>query len=115
MNNEISIIGLVITLLNVSILFLLSYNLVKCYLCATNIDKAQSKTDVDFYFLQMLATMIFFIANAIALYTGILSFLIKPYTQLTDIVWWRLLDRTGMLATSIVLIWQRTKYNPFTS
>lgn len=113
MNSEISTIGLVITTMNIAIVVLLAKNIVKCYLWATDISKAHTKADVDFYFLLMLASMIFFVANMIAMYTGIKTYIMHPYTSLDGIVWWRLMDRTGMLATSIVLIWIRRRHNPF--
>lgn len=111
--NSLQIIGVVLTTINGIILVLLAWNIHKCYQAATNIKKAINKRDVDFYFMQLFSSMLFFLANSIALYTGIQAYILHPYDELNAYVLWRIADRTGMLSVAITLIWNRRKYNPF--
>jgi len=114
MNGNMITVGIVITTLNLIILILLTTNIIKSYLRAIDINRAISKEDLNFYFLQLLASMIFFVSNAIALYTGFITYIITKPTTMNALVYWRLADRTGMLVTAILLILIRTRYNPFT-
>ena len=113
MNGNMLTIGVVITTLNVIILVLLTTNIIKSYVRAIDITRAVSKEDLNFYFLQLLASMIFFVANSIALYTGFITYVVTKSDTMSALVYWRLADRTGMLVTAIMLILIRTKYNPF--
>jgi len=113
MSSDIFTVGTVITVINVAIIAVLVTNIYQSYSHAADINKARTKLDVDFYFLQVFNSMIFLVANFIALYTGVLTYLIHPYVSLDSIVWWRLADRVGMLVVAINLILIRTKYNPF--
>jgi len=113
MNNNVSTIGIIIAGMNILILILLISNIYLSYRKASDIDKAVSADDVDFYFMQMFNSMVFFVANAIATYTGIIAFIVHPYLTLDSIVMWRLADRFAMLCTAIMLILIRRKYNPF--
>lgn len=114
MTNSILAIGSIIALLNLTILVLLTFNVIKCYTTAVDIEKAPTRDEVNFYFLQMFGSMVFFVANAIALYTGALTYLIHKNTNFDSVIWWQIADRTGMLVTAVLLILIRTKFNPFT-
>ena len=113
MNSNLTAVGIALTVLNVSILVLLIVNIVKSYLRAIDITRAVSKEDLNFYFLQLLASMIFFVANCIALYTGFITYVLTKPSNMNALIYWRLADRTGMLVTAILLILIRIKYNPF--
>ena len=115
MGNSITTIGIVITSFNVITVSLVLYNIVYSYNRASDISKAISPDDVKYYFRQILTSMIFLVANAIATYTGFLTYVMHPYTRLDMIVWWRLADRFSMLCVAITLVWNSRKYTPFTS
>jgi len=108
-----TVIGISITAINLLTLVILCTNIVKCYNRASDITKAIKKVDVDFYFLQMFISLIFFFANGIALYTGFMAYIIHPSLVMDDIVMYRFADRFGMFLVSIGMTWQRMRYNPF--
>lgn len=113
MNEYRNIIGIVITFTNIGTLALLAYNFYRCYVRAIDIDKVKGKNDLDFYFMQMFITMVFFFANSMALYTGYMAYIVNPRLVLTDIINFRLADRLGMFLVAITMNWCRKKHNPF--
>lgn len=112
MGNNITTVGMVITIFNVATVAIVLWNIIYSYNKASDINKAVSVDDVKYYFRQILTSMIFLVANAIATYTGILTYLLHPYTSLDVIVWWRLADRFSMLCVAITLLWNSKKYTP---
>lgn len=106
-------VGIVLMLINTSILILLGYNIVKCYLKAVNITKVDKKSQLDFYFMEIFASMVFLFANIMALYTGYKSYILNPQMVMFDIVNYRIMDRVGMLIVAICMNWRRTNKNPF--
>lgn len=115
MTNSITAIGVVITFFNAVTVGIVVWNIVYSYNKASDIHKAVSAEDVKYYFRQILTSMIFLVANAIATYTGFLTYIIHPYVSLDTIVYWRAADRFSMFCVACTLLWNSKKYTPFTS
>lgn len=114
MANNITTIGIVITVFNLTTVIIVVWNIIYAYNKASDINKAVSADDVKYYFRQILTSMIFLVANAIATYTGFLTYIMHPYTSLDMIVYWRLADRLSMLCVAVTLLWNSKKYTPLT-
>jgi len=112
-SHSISSIGFVITAMNAVTLGLLLTNSYLCYNKAVDISQSEHRKDVDFYFIQLVNSMIFCFATMIALYTGIQSYILNPNFVLDKIVLWRVGEAIGRLCVSVGLCWTRMNYNPF--
>jgi len=93
--------GLVIFAINICIL--ISCGLGAYFRLHSAID-AKTKKEADFHFSLLLAMIAYFIANAFAFYTGYKAYILYPSDVRSDILPYRLADRSIMLFVSIILI-----------
>lgn len=93
--------GLIIFIINVAILISCSIGI---YFRFHSAVQAETKKETDFHFALLLAMVAFFIANVFAFYTGYKAYIISPSNVRSDIIPYRLADRSIMLFVSVILL-----------
>ena len=94
-------IGLVVFLINVTIIICCTVGSYYRFHSAVN---AQTKREADQHFLVLLCFLTFLVANSFALYTGYKAYILNPSLIRSDLIIYRLADRSAMLLVSIGLM-----------
>lgn len=93
--------GIVVLVINITVILCCS---IGSYFRFKSAIHAKTKLEADQHFIILLCFLTFLVANSIALYTGYVAFIDKPSMVRSELVQFRLADRSAMLVVSILMI-----------
>ena len=94
-------IGIMLLLLNSSIILTLVFG---AFYRLKSVQDSEHKNELDINFMVLLVSLVFLFSNSFAFYTGYKYYIINGGISDPDILMARLVDRAGMLAVAILLI-----------